>query len=201
MVATSIGFGVRAGGLTRGIRSMRGALGALTLMLALPIAIASEVVAPGNSEAVVHFVLALGTLLIGLSVFDFATWRWLSVLACAAAAALAAVFAAQGLAAATQNDTLRTFAFSREVGGSLESLTLTVIMLWFAATATTLGRGVTTWIGVVSAVAVAGLSLWAVVLGPTAGTPEMLRLLFLGPIAWYLFVSTRRSGSGETSVH
>jgi hypothetical protein len=47
-----------------------------------------------------------------------------------------------------------------------EDITLTIVMLWFMAVATTLGRGLTMWLGIVSAAVVAGLSTWALVAGP-----------------------------------
>jgi len=197
MTTPSIGIGTQGGaqasGVTKGIRSMRGAVGALILLLALPITIATGIVAPDSSEVAIHFALAIGTLLIGLAVFDFAMPRWMSLTACAAAIVLAAIFLAQGLSALTQNEVLRNVAYSREIGGWGETITLTIVMLWFVAVATTLGRGLTMWIGVVSAALIAGLSIWVIVAGPATGTPDTLRLLFLVPIAWFLFVSTRRS--------
>jgi len=174
---------------------MRGAVGALILLLALPITILAGIVAPDSSEAVIHFALAIGTLVIGLSVLDFTTPRWLSLTASGAAVVLAAIFLAQGLAALTNNDILRNVAYSREIGGWGEAITVTIVMLWFIAVATTLGRGLTMWVGAVSAALVAGLSMWAIVAGPASGTPEPLRLVFFVPIAWFLFVSTRRSAA------
>lgn len=174
-----------------GMCSVRGAIGALLLLLALPITAAVQVVAPENGEVVIHGVLAIGTFLIGQSVFDFRMPRWLNLTAWLAATVLAAIFLAQGLAAVTQNELLHNVAYSREIGGWGEGLTLSIVMLWFMGVATTLHRGLTKWFGVVSAGAVAGLSLWALVAGPASGTPEALRLLFLLPIGWYLYVSTR----------
>jgi hypothetical protein len=74
----------RPTGVANGIRSMRGAFGALILLLALPITIAVGMVAPDSSKAVIHFALGIGTLLIGLAVFDFATPRWMGLAACGA---------------------------------------------------------------------------------------------------------------------
>ena len=67
-VATTAG----ATGLTSShFRSRRGALGALVLLLALPLTIAFDLVFPGRADVVIHLLLAIGTLAIGLSVFDF----------------------------------------------------------------------------------------------------------------------------------
>jgi hypothetical protein len=172
-------------------------LGALVLLLSLPISIAASIVAPVSSEVVIHFLLAIGTLLIGLSVFDFATPRWLSASACAAATILAAIFLAQGLASLTLHDTLSAVAYSRELGAWGETITLAIVMVWFMAVARSLGRGVMMWLGVLSAAVVVGLSTWSVVAGPAGGTPAELRLVLLVPIAWFLCVSARRSVARE----
>jgi hypothetical protein len=108
-------------------------------------------------------------------------------------AAIGAIFFTQALAPITQNETLMSLAYGREVSGWGETITITILMLWFMVLATTLGRGVTTWLGVLSAALVIGLLLWVMLVGPPEGTPEALRLLLLLPFVWYLFVSTRRS--------
>src|ERR1051325_3767395 len=73
------------------LRSRIGALGALVLLLALPVTIAFDVVFPGHTEVVIHLLLATGTLLVGLSVFDFSTPKWLTRAAFAAACILTAI--------------------------------------------------------------------------------------------------------------
>jgi hypothetical protein len=50
-------------------------------------------------------------------------------------------------------------------------------------------------LGVLSSVSIVGLGVWAMVAGPATGTPQELRLLYLLPFAWFLFVSTRRSSA------
>jgi len=190
--------GALPSGTTWNIRSMRGALGALALLLAVPITIAAQIVAPDSGQVVIHIGLCIGTLLIALSVFDFATPRGLAWAACVAAMAIGAIFFTQALALITQNETLMSLAYGREVSGWGE--TITILMLWFMVLATTLGRGVTTWLGVLSAALVIALLFWVMLVGPPEGTPEALRLLLLLPFVWYLFVSTRRSRAGERGL-
>jgi hypothetical protein len=187
-------------GTTWSIRSMRGALGALALLLALPITIAAQIVAPDSGQVVIHIVLCIGALLIALSVFDFATPHGLAWAACGAGLAIGAIFFTQALAPITQNETLMSLSYGREVSGWGETITITILMLWFMVLATTLGRGVTTWLGVLSAALVIGLLFWVMLVGPPEGTPEALRLLLLLPFAWYLFVSTRRSRAREQGL-
>lgn len=61
--------------------------------------------------------------------------------------------------------------------------------------ALTSGRSLTMIVGVLTSVLVIGISLWAVIAAPPGGMSSEMRLLFLLPIAWYLFVSTRRSAN------
>jgi hypothetical protein len=177
------------------LHSPGGALGALVLLLALPLTIAFELVFPGRAEVAIHLLLAIGTLIIGLSVFKFGVATWLTRSACGAACVLAAIFFAQGLAALTQNETLKNVAFSPEIGGWGEAITVSMVMAWFIAVALAHGRGATMIVGVLSAAMVIGLGVWTTLAAPLGGTPAELRLLFLIPIAWLLFVSTRRSNA------
>jgi hypothetical protein len=179
-------------GASARFHSPRGALGALVLLLALPITIVYSMFFPVGAEAVIHFALAVGTFLIASSVFDFDTPSWLQWVACVAGSALGLIFLGQGLAELTQNDALRNFAFSRELGGWGEMLAISLVMTWFVAVALTQGRGPTMVLGVLSSALAVALGVWSIVWGGSAGTPQELRLLFLLPIAWFLFVSARR---------
>ena len=163
------------------------------LLLALPFTIAVEMLAPGHAEVVMHLALAAGTLLVGWSVFDFATPKWLSWIGCGAACALAAIFLLQALGALTDNEALRNVAYSTEIGGWGETVSVSLLMVWLIGVARTLGRGVTMVSGVLAALAVIGMSVWAILAAPLGATPAELRLLFLLPVAWLLFVSTRRT--------
>src|SRR5215471_7958122 len=92
------------------MRSSRGALGAVVLLL--PFTIAVQLVLPNSDAVVIHLALALGTLLVGLSAFDFQSPRWMAWTACVAASVLAAIFFAQALASLTHHETLLSIAFS-----------------------------------------------------------------------------------------
>jgi hypothetical protein len=162
------------------------------LLLALPLTVAIEIVLPGHAEVVLHLALAIGTFIVALSVFDFETPKTLTTIACAAACGLAAIFLAQALGALTQNETLKAFAYSQEIGGWGETITVSLVMAWLIGVALR-GRGATLLIGVVSALIVVALGVWTMLAAPLGGTPAELRLLFFIPVAWLLFVSTRRS--------
>ena len=182
------------------IRSPRGALGALALLLALPITIAYSMFFPVGAEVVIHFALAFGTFFIGLSVFDFETPPWLNALTCVAASVLALIFLAQGVAELTQNETLRSVAFSLEIGGWGESITIALVMVWLMAVALMQGRGPTMILGVLSSALVVCLLVVSFVVTPQTGLPQVMRLFFLLPIAWFLFVSTREKHAARPAA-
>jgi hypothetical protein len=195
MTTTSVGTNVQPrsdGTAVTRLRSPRGALGALILLLALPLTILIEIIIPGSNEVTIHAALAAGTVLIALSMFDFTAPRSLTWIASVAACLLAAIFLAQGLAALTHNETLNNIAFSQAIGGWAEIGTISIVMLWFLAVARTCGAGLTMWTGALSAALAIGLGLWTMLAAPQGSTPAELRLLFLLPVAWFLFVSTRR---------
>jgi hypothetical protein len=179
------------------MQSPRGAIAAIVLLLALPVTILAQIVVGFDAEVVIHFALATGALLIASSVFDFAAPGWLTRTACVAAGVLGAIFFVQGLGALVSNDALRAFAYSPALGGWGETLTMSLVMLWFIAVARTHTHGVTMILGFASALLVIGLGIWSIAFAPVAGTPQELRLLFLLPIAWFLFASTRTSDAGR----
>ncbi len=168
------------------------------LLLAVPLTIGFDTVFPGRAEVVIHLLLATGTLLIGVSVFDFSTPSWLTGTAFGAACVLAAIFFAQGLAALTLNDTLNKIAFSQAIGGWTEAVTLSMVMAWFIAVARVKCGGVTMLIGALSAATTIGLSAWGVLAAPPGEAPGWLRLVVLVPIAWFVFVSTRSLSTFES---
>ena len=184
----------------RPIHSRRGALAAIVLLLALPLAILTQIIVGFDAEVVVHFALATGTFLIASSVFDFATPRWLSWTAAIAAFTVGSIFLLQGLSGLVANDSLRVFAYSLEVGGWGEMASVSLIMAWFAAVARAHTHGLTRIIGIASSFLVIGLAIWSITFAPAMGTPQGLRLLFLLPIAWFVFVSTRATTSVRRST-
>jgi hypothetical protein len=165
------------------------------LLLALPVTVAIELLTPGHAEVVIHMLLATGTLIVAASVFHFAAPRWASQVGCAAACVLTAIFLLQALGALTGSDSLRNLGYSTALGGWGEASAVSVVMVWLIAVARTLGRGrgLTTFTGMLFGLLVIALSAWGTLAAaPTGGVPSELRLLFLLPVAWLLWVSTRR---------
>ena len=162
------------------------------LLLALPFTIAVEMLAPGHAEVVMHLALAAGTLLVGLVGLRLGDTEMVeSGLAAARRVPWPRSSCCRRSAQLTDNEALRNVAYSTEIGGWGETVSVSLLMVWLIGVARTLGRGVTMVSGVLAALAVIGMSVWAILAAPLGATPAELRLLFLLPVAWLFFVSTR----------
>ena len=100
VVGTSPGVAARQGRFAGSeMRSPRAFLGSIAILLALPLAVLTQVVFGGGSGIAIHFALAVGSVLVGLSAFDFETPRWLAWMGCVSAIAFAAIFLLQNASA------------------------------------------------------------------------------------------------------
>jgi len=79
------------------MRSIWAVAAALTLLLTLPLAVASQALGANAPEVVVHVVLGTGMLLLARAVFDFGLPRWINVIGALSAGAFAAVFLLQAV--------------------------------------------------------------------------------------------------------
>ena len=93
-----------------GVRSLRGVLGSLVLLLALPIAVLTQVLFGGGSEIAIHVALAAGCGLVSFSAFDFGTPRWLAWIGCVSMGAFAAIFLVQAASSLIGNESFSYFA-------------------------------------------------------------------------------------------
>jgi hypothetical protein len=166
------------------------------LLLAVPFTVAVGMFQPAFSELAIHLALGLGTLIVGLSVFDFAAPKSLTRIGCGAACALAAIFFGQALGALTHDETVRSIAYSAAIGGWGEAVTASLLMVWLIAVARTFGAGVTMLIGAFSALAVIGVSAWGTIASYFGVSPAELKLLLSLPVLWLLLVATRPRTDG-----
>ena len=81
------------------MRSPRGFLGSIVLLLALPIAVLTQVLFGSGSAVAIHVALAVGCVLVSFSAFDFGTPRWVAWIGCVSAGAFAAIFLVQAASA------------------------------------------------------------------------------------------------------
>jgi len=186
---------VRWGSFGMRMRSPLGLLAALAFLLALPIALGCQILFGSGAGTAIHFALAAGSILLGLSVFDFNLPRWINWIGCAAALALGTIFLLQALAKLIPSESLHYVAY-QVLGQGLEGRLPDVVLLWFVALLLMDSQGRSRILGVV-ALSIAVVSevykYTLVYLGtPIEAQPEMLRLLILLPFVWLLFESTKK---------
>jgi hypothetical protein len=176
-------------------------LGSLVLLLALPIAVLTQVLLGGGSAVAIHLALAAGCGLVSFSAFDFGTPRWLAWIGCVSAGAFAVIFSLQAASTLIGNESFSYF--TNEVLGSWpEKILLSLITVWLIGMLLTASRGKTKILGfVVMAIVVcveAYVYFGLLVLGtnPFLETAAV-KLPYLLPFVWLLFESGKRSpGTG-----
>jgi hypothetical protein len=113
------------------MRSIWGVAAAVTLLLSLPLAVASQGLGENAPEIVVHVVLGIGMLLLVRAVFDFGLPRWINVIGALSAGAFAVVFLLQAVSRLfPENAALDDFAFG-VLGNWPERLLVLGIDVWF----------------------------------------------------------------------
>ena len=179
-----------------GMRSLRGLLGSLVLLLALPIAVLTQVLSGSGSAVAIHLALAAGCGLVSFSAFDFGTPRWLAWIGCVSAAAFAVIFLLQ---AASTLVGIESFSyFTDEVLGFWpEKILLSLISLWLVGVLLTASRGKTRILGFVAMAIVVCVEAYVyfglIVLGtnPFLET-DAVKLPYLLPFVWLFFESAKR---------
>ena len=136
-----------SGGLV--MRSPRGLMGAIVLLLALPIAVLTQVLFGSGSGLAIHFALALGCVLVASSAFDFGTPRWIAWIGSVSAGAFAAIFLVQAASSLVGNESFSYFA-NEVLGFWPEKILLSLITFWLIGTLLTASRGRTRILGFVA---------------------------------------------------
>jgi hypothetical protein len=178
-----------------GMRSARGFLGAIVLLLALPVAVLTQVLFGSGSGIAIHLALAVGCVLVSFSAFDFGTPRWIAWIGCVSASAFAAIFLVQNASALIGNESFSYFA-NEVLGLWAEKLLLSLLIFWLVALLLTASRGKTRILGfVVMAIVVCvdiyvnfGLLYFGT--NPFLETPAV-KLPYLLPFVWLIFESRK----------
>ena len=178
------------------MRSQRGFLAALVLLLALPITVLYQILVGAGADTVIHVMLAAGSLLLAASVFDFnkmpigITW-----LGCLAAAAEGIIFLLQGVSHLVQNAAFTELVY-QGLGQWPERLFMDLIIFWLVSLWLTDSQGKTRLIGLIALVSVVSLELYSFSLlyaGSSLNTAApALKLLYLMPFVWLLFESNKK---------
>jgi hypothetical protein len=188
------------------MRSVLGAAASLLVLLAIPIAIVVGVaVGQGPAEAIIHFGVGTGFILLALAVFDFGLARWVTWLGAAAAGVFGGIFVLQGIADLVGDPGFHDFAF-QILGQAPERVLPNVLFIWFAALLLSGTTGRSRMIGWIIVPTVIGLELaagLAFILG--IDFPFLKLHLFL-PLVWLLIESVKAPAGrdhalvGPTSV-
>jgi hypothetical protein len=181
------------------MRSRRGFLAALVFLLLLPIAVLYQMFFDNGIEIVTHLVLALGSVLISVSVFDFKVTSWITWLGCVATGTLAAIFLLQGVSLLIQNEAL-TYLLFQVLGQRLEALLVDGLIFWFVALLLMDSQGKTRILGLVAMSIVVCFEVYKYSLAYFGHAPaESLKLLFLLPMVWLLFESKKEIYHAQVS--
>ena len=172
------------------MRSPRGFLGSIVLLLALPVAVLTQVLLGSGSGVAMHVALAVGCTLLALAVFDFETARWIAWTGRAAAGAFAAIFLLQAASELMQNDSFSYFAL-QVLGNYPERILKTLFIFWLVAVLLTASQGKTRILGFAVMVVVVCVELYNYVL-LFLGEAPALTALYLLPFVWLLLESRKR---------
>lgn len=172
------------------MRSPRGFLGSIVLVLALPVAVLTQLLLGSGSSVAMHVALTVGCTLVAISAFDFETPRWVAWIGRVAAGAFAAIFLLQAASELMENDSFRYFAL-QVLGNWPERVLTTLFIFWLVAVLLTASRGKTRILGFVAMAAVVGVNAYNYLLLYLGEAPA-LTAVYLLPFVWLLFESRKK---------
>jgi len=172
------------------MRSPRGFLGSIVLVLSLPVAVLTQVSLGSGSSVAMHLALTVGCTLVALSAFDFETPRWVAWIGRVAAGAFAAIFLLQAASELLQNDSFSYFAL-QVLGNWPERVLTTLFIFWLVGVLLSASRGKTRILGFVAMAAVVGVNAYNYVL-LYLDEPPALTAVYLLPFVWLLFESRKK---------
>ena len=173
-----------------GMRSPRGFLASVVLVLALPVAILIQALLGSGASLTMHVALTVGCILLSLSAFDFETPAWVAWVGRVASGVFAAIFLLQAASELIRNDSISYFAL-QVLGNWPERVLVTLLVFWLVAVLLSGSRGKTRILGFVAMAAVVGVDAYNYVL-LYLNVADALAALYLLPFVWLLFESRER---------
>jgi hypothetical protein len=173
------------------MRSVRGLVGAATILLSYLAALAVQQLFGSGGDTVIHLVMGAGFVTFATSVFDFGLPRWVNIIGAAAAGAFGAIFLMQGVSDLTHVEGLRYVAFD-VLGHHLERLLPDVVYVWFVALLLGSSQGKSRFLGWAVMVVVVGLEIATLVSLLLDGPLESVKVLILLPFVWLLVESAKQ---------
>jgi hypothetical protein len=173
------------------MRSTRGLIGAATILLSYPVAIAATMLLGGDAATlIVHLFIGAGFVILASSVFDFGLPRWVNVIGATAIGAFGATFMLQGVADLVHIPAVSYVAYD-VLAGPIERVLPDVGYLWFVALLLVASQGKSRFVGWAIMPAIIGLEI-AAVAGVVLGTElPVLKFLILLPPVWLIFESVK----------
>jgi len=171
----------------------------MILLLAIPLAALYQAILSSDGGPALHAILALGSVVLAMSIRDFKTPRWTTLLGYAATVALAAIFLLQGVAELVSNASLSHVAFE-VLGQRVESVLSTAFLVWCVVVIVVDSQGKTKLLGAIALSLAAAVQVYAVALALLAApsidmTMPGLKLLYLAPFVWLLVASRKKPDS------
>lgn len=181
------------------MRSPRAAVGALALLLGVPIAFASAIILGQGAELIIHVALCVSFLMLAWSAFDFKMPVWIAAIACLAIGVLGIVFALQAASEALRSEELRHLAYD-VLGQQLEKVLGYAFLLWCIALLCLASTGATRIFGAVTLAIALGVEIYSFVTINAGGQPsEALKLLHLPVFVWLLLEGLKRTATRAAS--
>lgn len=183
------------------MRSTTGFMAALVMLLALPLALASQVVLVDGAETVLHLAVGTGCVLLAAAAFDFGLPRWAGWIGALSAGAFGAIFLLQGAAQIVANDALTYIAF-KVLGQELERFLPDLIIVWFLVLLAVGSHGKTRVFGWIAMSVVVVAELTAIAGAILSIDVPASKVVFLLPFVWLLLESAKRvqRGAGERAA-
>ena len=172
------------------VRSRTGVLGAVAVLLAVPVEVLSQVLAL-PAGIFVHAFLAAGVVLVGVAAFDFGLPRWLAVAGAVVAVALGVIFLLQALTELTQSEPLRGVAYG-VLGGAPEGGLGLLVAAWFVAPLVLVTRGTLRLVGWCVLPLVLAFDALRLIPGVSILPEVPTILVWIVPFAWFLAASAQR---------
>ena len=179
------------------MRSTRGLIGAATILLSYPVAIAATMLLGGDAATlIVHLFIGAGFVILASSVFDFGLPRWVSVIGALSGGAFGAIFLLQGISELVHIQAVTHLAFD-VLGHQVERVLPDIFFVWFAALLLAGSTGRTRWVGWAIMPIVIGLEV-AIVAGAFVGIDvPFVKLAFFLPMIWLLLESLKGRPTAE----
>lgn len=179
------------------MRSIWAVAAALTILLSLPLAVASQALGQNAPDVVVHVVLGIGMLLFVKAVFDFGLPRWINVIGALSAGAFAVVFLLQAASSLfPENAALDDVAYGL-LGNWPEHVLVFGIDVWFLGLLLLGSQGRTRlvgWVLIPILTAYHLISLAGAILA--ISVPNLGAFSLLIPFVWLLIEGAKRGAAG-----